>query len=193
MFPKVTIELPNWINQLITDPYQVYPALEDRMQLVIKLSQMNVEKRTGGPFGAGIFDMENHTLLAPGVNLVVPLNCSVAHAEMVAIMIAQQCVQHFDLGNDELHGYELIASTEPCAMCFGATPWSGVRQLVCGARDEDARQIGFDEGPKLPDWRTALENRGIKVIRDVCRDEAVNVLKAYRNNGGLIYNGRQGS
>jgi hypothetical protein len=27
--------------------------------------------------------------------------------------------------------------------------------LVCGARDEDARAGGFDEGPKMPDWTLA--------------------------------------
>jgi hypothetical protein len=34
---------------------------------------------------------------------------------------------------------------------FGAVPWSGVRRLACGARDEDASDIGFDEGPKMAD------------------------------------------
>jgi tRNA(Arg) A34 adenosine deaminase TadA len=76
--------------------------------------------------------------------------------------------------------------------CFGATTWSGVRRLVCGARDEDARAIGFDEGPKLPDWVGALEERGISVVRDTCRDEAAAVLRDYAESGGLIYNARRG-
>ena len=82
----------------------------------------------------------------------------------------------------------MVASTEPCAMCFGAIPWSGVTRLVCGARDEDARRIGFDEGPKLPDWRKALQKRGIRVTRDVLREEAVAVLDLYVDLGGPIYN-----
>jgi tRNA(Arg) A34 adenosine deaminase TadA len=85
--------------------------------------------------------------------------------------------------------YELVASTEPCAMCFGATPWCGVRWLVCGAREEDARGIGFDEGPKVSDWVASLEQLGISVARDVCRDEAA-VLRYYAENGGIIYNVR---
>ena len=80
------------------------------------------------------------------MNLVVPSGCSVAHAEMVAIMIAQQVVGDFDLGGEGKPVCELVASTEPCAMCFGAKPWSGVRSLLCEARDEDARSVGFDEG-----------------------------------------------
>ena len=162
------------------------------MRLVVELSRLNVERGTGGPFGAAIFERETGRLLAPGMNLVVPSSCSVAHAEMVAIMIAQQVVGDFDLGSEGKPAYELYASTEPCAMCFGATPWSGVRGLLCGARDEDARAVGFDEGAKLPDWITALEERGISVKRDVLREDAARVLRDYANSGGEVYNARQG-
>ena len=64
--------------------------------------------------------------------------------------------------------------------------------MACGARDEDARAIGFDEGPKMPDWLPALERRGISVVRDVSRDEAVAVLEECAGSGGMIYNARQG-
>jgi hypothetical protein len=64
--------------------------------------------------------------------------------------------------------------------------------LVCGARYEDARAVGFDEGPKMPDWIPALERRGISVVRDVSHDEAVAVLEEYAGSGGMIYNARRG-
>ena len=191
-FPQVTLGLPGWVEELLSDPERTYPTEEDRMRLVVELSRLNVERETGGPFGAAIFERETGRLLAPGVNLVVASSCSVAHAEMVAIMIAQQVVGDFDLGSEGKPAYELYASTEPCAMCFGATPWSGVRGLLCGARDEDARAVGFDEGAKLPDWITALEERGISVKRDVLREDAARVLRDYANSGGEIYNSRQG-
>ncbi|HEX5912035.1 MAG TPA: nucleoside deaminase [Rubrobacter sp.] len=191
-FPQVTLGLPGWVEELLPDPERTYPTEEDRMRLVVELSRLNVERGTGGPFGAAIFERETGRLLAPGMNLVVPSSCSVAHAEMVAIMIAQQVVGDFDLGSEGKPAYELYASTEPCAMCFGATPWSGVRGLLCGARDEDARAVGFDEGAKLPDWITALEERGISVKRDVLREDAARVLRDYANSGGEIYNARQG-
>lgn len=191
-FPQVTLGLPGWVEELLPDPERTYPTEEDRMRLVVELSRLNVERGTGGPFGAAIFERETGRLLAPGMNLVVPSSCSVAHAEMVAIMIAQQVVGDFDLGSEGKPAYELYASTEPCAMCFGATPWSGVRGLLCGARDEDARAVGFDEGAKLPDWITALEERGISVERDVLREDAARVLRDYANSGGEVYNARQG-
>jgi len=191
-FPQVTLELPGWVEELLPDSRGTYPTEEDRMRLVVELSRLNVERGTGGPFGAAIFERETGRLLAPGVNLVVPSSCSVAHAEMVAIMIAQQVMGDFDLGSGGKPAHELYASTEPCAMCLGATPWSGVRGLSCGARDEDARAVGFDEGAKLPDWIAALEERGISVKRDVLREDAARVLFAYADSGGEIYNARRG-
>ena len=191
-FPRVTLGLPGWVEEFLSDPDRSYPTQEERMRLAIELSRLNVEHGTGGPFGAGIFDLSTNRLVAPGVNLVTTANLSAAHAEVVAIMVAQQVVGHFDLGGQGRPPYELVASTEPCAMCFGSVPWSGVRQLVCGARDEDARSIGFDEGPKMSDWVSSLEQRGISVVRDTCRDEAAAVLRNYAESGGEIYNARQG-
>lgn len=189
-FPTFHWHLPDWIDHFLPPAGQTYPTLEDKMALVIRLAQENVARGTGGPFGAAVFNMHTHQLIAPGVNRVVPLNCALAHAEMTAITIAQQLLQTFDLGAAGLPHCELVTSTEPCAMCYGAVPWSGVRRLVCGARDEDARAIGFDEGPKLPDWREQLEKRGIEVVQDVLRPEAVAVLRHYAETSGLIYNGR---
>ncbi len=160
------------------------------MGLAVELSRQNVRRGTGGPFGAAIFERETGRLLAPGVNLVTTRGCSVLHAEMVAIMTAQQALGTFDLGGPGRPAYELVASTEPCAMCLGATPWSGVRSVVCGARAEDAEKIGFDEGLKPREWVRSFEERGIAVERDVMREEAASVLREYAQRGGEVYNGR---
>ena len=75
-------------------------------------------------------------------------------------------------------------------MCLGAIPWSGVRRVVCGARDADARAVGFDEGDKPTDWVAGLMRRGIDVQRDVCRAAATQVLRDYVAGGGVFYNGQ---
>jgi len=188
-FPEVALRLPGWVEELLADEDRTYPAAEDRMRLVVGLARQNVRRGTGGPFGAAVFERETGRLLAPGVNLVVGSGCSVFHAEMVAIMVAQKILGNFDLGDASDH--ELVTSTEPCAMCLGATPWSGVRGLVCGARDEDASAVGFDEGAKPSEWVPALEARGITVTRDVLREEATEVLREYAASGGEIYNSRR--
>jgi tRNA(Arg) A34 adenosine deaminase TadA len=160
---------------------------EARMRFVIDLARQNTQQGTGGPFGAAVFEIPSGRLVSAGVNLVEMSNCSIAHAEMMAITFAQQAIHSFDLGrNGTVH--ELVTSTEPCAMCLGAIPWSGVKRVVCGARGKDACAIGFDEGAKPHNWIAALRHRGIEVVRDVLRGQARSVLQEYFKSGGLIYN-----
>jgi tRNA(Arg) A34 adenosine deaminase TadA len=183
--------LPHGIHRFLRDQKLLVVSVHDRMRLAIRLALWNVEQGTGGPFGAAVFEAHTGELVSVGVNLVTMTHCSHAHAEMVALANAQQQVQHFDLGAPGLPPHELVTSCEPCAMCFGAIPLSGVRGLVCGARSEDAEVFGFDEGAKPQDWVAALEERGIAVTRDVCREEAVGVFHEYRKRGGPIYNPRR--
>jgi tRNA(Arg) A34 adenosine deaminase TadA len=185
--PELTIRLPGWLVEALAGDPPVLPTVEERMRLAIGLARRNVEERTGGPFGAAVFDGSG-TLVAPGVNVVVASNCSVLHAEVVAIALAQKMLNRYDIGAGGASDYELVASTEPCSMCLGAVPWAGVTRVACGARDEDARRVGFDEGPKPEDWPAELAARGIEVVRDVLRDEAAAVLTEYVRMGGPIYN-----
>jgi tRNA(Arg) A34 adenosine deaminase TadA len=122
------------------------------MRLAIRLAHLNVTHGTGGPFGAALFNDATGTLVSAGINLVVRSNFSTAHAEIIAITLAQQVSKTYELGKHGMPRLQLVTSAEPCAMCFGAITWSGIRGLVCGARDEDVRAIGFDEGPKIPTW-----------------------------------------
>jgi tRNA(Arg) A34 adenosine deaminase TadA len=185
----VEFSLPNWLSDYVNG---VGPMenLVDRMRFVIGASWRNVEERTGGPFAAAVFDTESGLLVSLGVNLVASQKLSILHAEMVAIALAQRQLGRYDLGADRV-ALELVCSTEPCAMCFGAIPWSGVRHVVTGAGDADARAIGFDEGPKPAGWVAALKERGIAVTTGILADEAAEVLRAYAQNGGVIYNSRE--
>jgi tRNA(Arg) A34 adenosine deaminase TadA len=184
--PEITIHLPGWVEEFLKNAPAVFPRVEDRMRFVLALSRQNVQRATGGPFAAAVFDNDGR-LIAPGVNMVVTSNCSVFHSEILALVIAQRVLGRYDLSDGGTLHYDLFATTEPCAMCFGAIPWSGVSRLVCGARDEDARAIGFDEGPKMADWVASLNDRGIAVLRDVLRPDAVAVLQDYAKAGGPIY------
>ncbi len=186
---ELRVSLPGWVCGFVGGGEVVCCSVEGRMGFVVGASRENVRRETGGPFAAGVFD-DAGKLISLGVNIVEASNCSVLHAEIVAIALAQKALGRYDLSDGGREQYELVASTEPCAMCFGAVPWSGVSRLVCGARDEDARGIGFDEGPKLANWVKALEQRGITVVRDVLREEAAAVLREYGEGGGTIYNAR---
>lgn len=186
-FPEVSIVLPPWVDEWLQERETVCPDPESRMGLIVELSRQNVARQGGGPFAAGVFDRETNRLVAPGINLVTTSGCSVAHAEIVAIALAQRIVGSHSLNRPGRAGYELVSSTAPCAMCLGAIPWSGVQALTCGARGEDAESVGFDEGDKVSDWQQRLERRGIRVLTDVCREEAAAVIKDYAASGGVIY------
>jgi len=187
---QISFNLPDWVTDY-QQQYQASPSLQTQMAFVIEASRLNVAYQTGGPFAAGVFEIDSGRLIALGVNLVTTHNLSILHAEIVAITLAQQIRGTYDLGQSELPALSLVTSCQPCAMCFGAIPWSGVRQVVSGASEEDARRIGFDEGPHHPDWAGALSERGIDVITKVECESAVSVLSDYIEAGGPIYNSRQ--
>ncbi len=181
-----SIELPAWVGPFLDVRQSSLATTSERMQLAIELAEENVRQQTGGPFGAVVVNEENGELIAVGVNLVTSSGLSMAHAEIVALTLAQASIGEWNLS----HGgpLQLVTSCEPCAMCFGAVPWSGVKSLVCGARKKDAEAAGFDEGDKPDHWVRSLQRRGIVVQCGVLRDKAAEVLAAYREGGGTIYN-----
>lgn len=191
MAAPIVVEHPAWFDDIAHD--LVCDTVEERVRFTVDLSARNVAEDTGGPFGAAVFERDSGRLIAAGVNVVIPSNAAVMHAEVVAIAAAGQRLGSFDCGAEGLPATEMVTSTEPCAMCFGATIWSGVTRLVCGARASDAEAIGFDEGPKLEHWVDELEARGIEVILDVEREAAIEVLDRYLAAGGHVYNARGGA
>lgn len=186
--PAVQVDYPPWVAGFL-DPGTVYRDDEAKMRLAIAVSRANVEQGTGGPFGAAIFERGSGRLVAVGMNSVVRLGNSTLHGEMVAFMMAQRVVGSFSLSAPGMPEHELFTSCEPCAMCLGATLWSGVRRVVYGAGREDASRLNFEEGPVFPASYRYLEDRGIEIVRDLLRDEARAVLELYRTKSGTIYNG----
>lgn len=186
MTERFTIALPGWVGEVLAAHPEAGSSEEAAMAAAIELSRANVRHGNGGPFGALVIDPAQAAVVSAGVNLVTSSGLSLAHAEMVALSLAQRCVGDWDLA--EGRALTLVTSCEPCAMCYGAVPWSGVRALVCGARKEDAESAGFDEGDKPRNWTDALVRRGIAVRRDVLRDAAASVFADYLAAGGPVYN-----
>jgi tRNA(Arg) A34 adenosine deaminase TadA len=178
---QIHLTLPPWIED-VADTSRRYLTDEERVGLAIELSRRNIEHGLGGPFGAAVFD-EHGRLIAAAANRVIPQSCSVAHAEMLAYMAAQQRLQSYRLNEQGGH-YTLATSAQPCCQCYGATFWAGVDTLLIGARGEDVESLTeFDEGPLPADWIGELERRGIHVRRDILREQARSVLAAYGARG----------
>jgi tRNA(Arg) A34 adenosine deaminase TadA len=185
------IHLPEWIDHFLAGYPGNFSSIHDRMSFVIEAARRNVSEDTGGPFAAAVFEIESGKLVSLGVNLVTSEGLSILHAEILALALAQKKLGSYDLGSKNVPAHELVTSSEPCAMCLGAIPWSGVRRVIIGARDSDVREIGFDEGAKIEGWRSELNERGIVTLCDVERDAAVQVLRSYSRQGGKIYNSRE--
>jgi tRNA(Arg) A34 adenosine deaminase TadA len=183
---RCEISLPAWIQPWLQDHGGRVSGIEEGMALAIDLANESVRQGTGGPFGAVIIDMDSNELVSVGVNRVTDSGLSITHAEMVAICLAQHRLGAWNL--TEEGNFALITTCEPCAMCFGAVPWSGVRALVCGARKSDAEAAGFDEGERPDNWIRSLNDRGIDVKRDVLRERAAGIFTLYVESGGEIYN-----
>ena len=184
------IELPDWVTGFVESWQQPLSTISLRMQMAIALSEENIQRKTGGPFAAIVVKEETGELVSVGINLVTSAGLSMAHAEIVALSLAQSAIGEWNLSH--AGRLQLITSCEPCAMCFGAVPWSGVKSMICGARKKDAEAAGFDEGDKPDHWVRSLQRRGIVVQSSVLRAEAAAVLLRYRHTGGAIYNADHG-
>ncbi len=181
------ITIPPWVIETF-DFEQPYGDDHARMAVAVDAARENVRHGTGGPFGAAVFEMQSGRLIAVGTNRVVPLNNCVLHAEILALMLAQARLGTYTLGGGPVE-YELFTSCEPCAMCLGAIPWSGVRRVVWAATREDAGSLQFDEGPVFDASYGYLEARGLQFEQGLLRADARAVLEDYARRGGRIYNG----
>jgi tRNA(Arg) A34 adenosine deaminase TadA len=182
---QLHLTLPPWVGE-VADTGKRYLTDDERVGLAIELARQNVARSHGGPFGAAVFH-EDGRLVSAGINRVVRQACSVAHAEMMAYMLAQQRLASFRLNAGTNGRFILATSAQPCCQCYGATVWAGIDELLIGARSEDVEALtDFDEGPLPADWVAQLDRRGIAVRRDILREQARGVLADY-GKGGAHY------
>jgi tRNA(Arg) A34 adenosine deaminase TadA len=192
------VALPAWIDDALADVPAVVPERDERMRLVHRLADRNWREGNGGPFAALVAERDTGRIVSVGVNVVLGSGVSSAHAEVVALGLAQTATGGWDLGGDGMPAHELVVNWRPCIQCYGAAMWSGVRRLVVAGEGPELEEITtFDEGPLGADWAEQFEARGIEVVRDVLRDEALAVFRSYRkavDAGGLVvYNARGGT
>ncbi|WP_394553552.1 nucleoside deaminase [Agromyces sp. MMS24-JH15] len=187
-------ELPPWlVADLDSLADRPLGTPEERMDLVNELADRNWRAGNGGPFAAIVVDAASGALVSAGVNVVLSSGLSSCHAEVTALTLAQARLGRWDLGAGGAD-LELVVNWRPCVMCYGATMWSGVRRLtIAGDGPECEELTGFDEGPMHPDWVAEFERRGIRVVQDVRRDEAIAVFREYGASDAVVYNARGAS
>ncbi len=190
---SVTVAMPGWFDEATSTVDPVVPAVADRMALVNGLARRNFEEETGGPFAAGVFERDSGRLVSLGVNRVMPTGLSCAHAEFLALSLAQVATGSWDLGAAGLPPHQLVVNWRPCVMCFGSVLWSGVLDLVIAGDGPEVEALtGFDEGPMPEDWREQLAARGIALHVGVGHDDALAVFRDFAASGAVVYNARGG-
>lgn len=111
--------------------------LREYLRQAVALSLDHVE-RGGIPFTGLVVD-RTAGVIGEGVNRVAEEHDPTAHAEVVAIRDA--CRRR---GVAALPGRTLIASGEPCALCYMTARWAGITRIVFAVDRHGAAAAGFD-------------------------------------------------
>ncbi|SDP73875.1 tRNA(Arg) A34 adenosine deaminase TadA [Actinopolyspora xinjiangensis] len=111
--------------------------LDDYVGQAVALSLSNV-RNDGVPFAALVVDPE-HGVVGSGVNRVTTDRDPLAHAEVVALRDASGSQSRFRRG-----GCVLIASGEPCALCYTSALYSNITHVVSAVDRYEAARQGFD-------------------------------------------------
>lgn len=192
--PAIDITVPEWLHTRTAGLPTHFPDTDELMAVLNELAARNVAEGTGGPFAAAVVETETGKVISIGTNLVLASNLSLAHAEVVALGLAQTRLGRWDLSSDGVER-TLVVNAQPCAMCGGALVWSGVNALDFAATGAEVEALtGFDEGPVSPDWRQQLERRGIAVRVGRGAEEARKVLGDFgrqaKSGDATLYNAR---
>lgn len=133
-----------------------------RRAIALSLEMMRAGK--AGPFGAVV--VQSGSIIAEGFNQVTANFDPTAHAEVVAIRLACQALQTFDLA-----GCEIYTSCEPCPMCLSAIYWARLDRIYFANNRQDAAAIGFRDDFLYREIPLPLQQRAIPTM-PLLRDEA---------------------
>lgn len=151
--------------------------LERLVDQVVELSVQHVA--SGGiPFTALVTDSQGN-VLGSGANRVLADSDPTAHAEVVAIRNAAR-----NQGASSLHGTTLIASGEPCAMCYMSALWAGIGQIVFAVDRHGAAKAGFDYRSSYDLFASDPMNWPINVCRH-STDNAFRPFELWRQRRGF--------
>ena len=121
------------------------------------------------PVGAVLVD-DTGKIIGEGWNLSIVNSDPTAHAEIVALRHAAQCIQNYRLLNTTLY-----VTLEPCTMCAGAILHSRIKRLVFGASDAKTGAVGsrfhFFDDYKM--------NHSLEITGGVLQEECSRKLSAF--------------
>ncbi|MBY0356065.1 MAG: nucleoside deaminase [Rickettsiales bacterium] len=159
--------------------------------VAVFLSQINIEQRNGGPFGAVIVEFEGGLdangigigkprIIGVGANHVVPNNDPSAHAEMEAYRDAAK-----RQGSSDLKGAVLYTSCECCPMCLSVANGSGISKISYVNTREQAEIIEFSDKLQY-DMFGLSRDQQMTSINSLGNDEQQEVRNKLGQHGAVI-------
>ncbi|WP_285768385.1 nucleoside deaminase [Peribacillus sp. SI8-4] len=128
------------------------------MERAVELAVENV-REGGQPFGAVL--VIHNKIVAEGVNELHKTYDSSGHAELLAIRRAQE-----QNPTNDLSGYTMYASGEPCPMCLTAMYFAGINKVFYCASVEDAAEAGLGKSKSIyEDLQKTKEERSISMMK----------------------------
>ena len=149
------------------------------MKIANECAKEGSSHNDGGPFGAVIVDKEGN-IIAKGNNTVLKNNDPTEHAEMN--VIREACKK---LGTNDLSGYILYTSCEPCPMCLSAIIWANIKEVYYACTRKDAGEIGF-RVDVIYEYLKG-EKKDLLNLKQIDRDECKGLFKEYKDSGKTIY------
>ncbi|UJL46748.1 nucleoside deaminase [Virgibacillus sp. NKC19-16] len=128
------------------------------MERAVELAVENV-KDGGQPFGAVL--VKDNNAIAEGVNELHETYDVSGHAELLAIRRAQN-----ELQTNDLSGYIMYASGEPCPMCLTAMYLAGIEKVLYSSSLEEAVEVGLGKAKEIyEDLQKPKSERELSMIQ----------------------------
>lgn len=143
------------------------------MERAVELAIENV--RDGGqPFGAVL--VKNNNVVAEGVNELHKKYDVSGHAELLAIRRAQEQLQ-----TNNLSGYTMYASGEPCSMCLTAMYFAGIEKVFYCTSVEDAVEVGLERSKVIyEEIQKTKKERTLSMTQLPLKEGQVNPMKLWK-------------
>ena len=138
------------------------------MHMALKMAEKAFEQNEV-PVGAII--VRENQVIAKAWNQIELLGDATAHAEMLALTIAQEAT-----GDWRLSDCTLFVTKEPCPMCAGALVHCRLKRVVFGAKDSRGGAGGS--------WINLLQaspalNHQCEVLSGILENESMNLLQSF--------------
>jgi tRNA(adenine34) deaminase len=156
---------------------------ENKKYMYAAIAAAKEAKTEGGvAIGAVLVDDASGEIVSSGGSIVGLTHDPTSHAEINCIRTASK-----KLNSDDLYGYTLYSTLEPCHMCLSAAAWARIQHVFFGAFRKDVDKSLFDIKGKFSDEQEAArmnlrESFQMEAHGGVLEKECAELLGTYHDS-----------